>query len=93
MEVSFDLRKDAQNLSLRGLSFARATDLDWQTAMVHEDQRRDYGERRFVALATLDGRLHVICFTPTRKGIRVISFRKANERERGIYEQAKALDQ
>ena len=35
----------------------------------------------------LDGRLHFVCFTETEKGIRVISFRKANKREVKRYEQ------
>jgi uncharacterized protein len=34
-----------------------------------------------VALGYLDERLHVLCFTETHDGIRVISFRKANSRE------------
>jgi len=34
-----------------------------------------------VAVGFLDGRLHVLCFTPAENGIRVISFRKANTRE------------
>jgi uncharacterized DUF497 family protein len=36
----------------------------------------------------LAGRLHVLVFTETVTGIRVISFRKANARERKAYEQA-----
>ena len=40
-----------------------------------------YGEVRYVALGRLRGRLHVLCFTETADGIRIISFRKANDRE------------
>ncbi|WP_399256094.1 BrnT family toxin [Terriglobus tenax] len=48
-------------------------------------QRGDHesrnGEYRIIALGYLDDRLHVLCFIPIRDGIRVISLRKANERE------------
>jgi hypothetical protein len=34
----------------------------------------------------LEERLHVLCFTPIRSGVRVISFRKANLREMKRYD-------
>ena len=46
-----------------------------------EDIRRDYGERRWTAVGLLYGRMHVLVFTETPDGLRVISFRKANKRE------------
>jgi len=48
--------------------------------------RKNYPERRFVAVSHLDDRLHVLCFSETDLGIRVISFRKANKREEKDYE-------
>jgi uncharacterized DUF497 family protein len=38
-------------------------------------------------LGRLNGRVHALVFVETPKGIRVISFRKANPREVRIYEQ------
>jgi len=35
----------------------------------------------------LGKRLHIVCFTETKDGIRIISFRKANNREVKRYEQ------
>ena len=70
------------------MSFERVADFAWETASIAEDDRKDYPERRFVAVGHLDGRLHVLCFTPSDDGIRVISFRKANGRERKRYEEA-----
>ena len=92
MEITYDPAKDARNIDLRDLPFARAAALDWETAWIREDARNDYGETRFLVLAHLEERLHVLCFTPTRDGIRVISFRKANSREEGAYEKQKAAD-
>jgi len=88
MRISYDPRKNTRNIAERGLSFERAADFAWETASIAEDQRRDYPERRFVAVGILDSRLHVLCFAPCDGGVRVISFRKANERERKRYEEA-----
>jgi uncharacterized DUF497 family protein len=44
----------------------------------------------FVALGYLGERLHVVCFTPIEGGVRIISFRKANAREKRRYEQKTA---
>ncbi|MDD5037064.1 MAG: BrnT family toxin [Methylococcaceae bacterium] len=85
MKISFDPAKNARNIAERGLSFERAVDLDWVDAVIVEDERNPYPERRYVAVGYLEGRLHVLCFTPIPDGIRVISFRKANLRESRRY--------
>lgn len=92
MEVAFDPAKNARNVRDRGLSFERAIDFDFATAGLAIDTRREYGEVRYVAVGYLDGRLHVLCFTETPFGIRVISFRKGNSREIQRYEKTQALD-
>lgn len=92
MNVTFDPAKNDRNIRLRQLSFERAADFDFETALVDIDRRRDYGETRIVALGYLDGRLHVLCYLETETGIRVISFRKANSREIVRYEKTKAAD-
>jgi hypothetical protein len=46
MAITFDPAKNARNIAERGLSFERVADLDWETAVVIEDTRRDYGEPR-----------------------------------------------
>ena len=88
MKIEYDSDKNNWNIKERNLSFEQATELDWETAQIIEDMRYDYPEQRFVAIAYLQERLHVICFTPITGGIRVISFRKANPREVKRYEQA-----
>jgi uncharacterized DUF497 family protein len=88
MRISYDSRKNARNIAERGLDFERAADFVWESASIARDDRQHYPEPRFVAVGYLDGRLHVLCFTPAHDGIRVISFRKANERERKRYEKA-----
>ena len=88
MEITFDPAKNAANIALRGLGFEQVMDFDFQTAIFTVDDRHDYGETRFRSLGILAGRLHALVFVETARGIRVISFRKANKREVQWYEQA-----
>jgi len=87
MRITFDPAKNERNVAERGLSFEQVADLDWTTARIVEDARRDYGEVRFQVTAFLDGRLHRAVFTPRGDAMHVISFRKANKREAKSYDQ------
>ena len=86
MEITYDLTKNAKNISERDLPFSKVADFQWDSAIFTEDVRKDYPESRFIAVGYLDDRLHVLCFSETDLGIRVISFRKANKREEKDYE-------
>lgn len=86
MEITFDPIKNASNIELRGLSFERVADFEFETALFSPDQRREYGEARIRALGWLNKRLHALVFVETHHGVRVVSFRKANKREVNIYE-------
>ncbi|HMR70782.1 MAG TPA: BrnT family toxin [Rubrivivax sp.] len=92
MRIDFDPAKSERNRKERGLPLNRAADFDFAHALLAADERKDYGEVRYVALGLLDGRLHVLCFTETQEGIRVISLRKANAREVARYGRSKATD-
>ena len=50
-----------------------------------EDDRFDYGERRFVSLGILQGRVIVVVHTEHERTARIISARKATKYERRIY--------
>ena len=85
MAVTLDLAKNAENIAERGLSFEQVAELDWDTAVIGEDTRHDYGEPRQLVVARLDGRLHAAVVTPRGEDLHVISFRKANKREAKQY--------
>lgn len=89
MRITFDPAKNDRNIAERGLSFLRAAELDWDSAVAVEDTRKDYGERRVRVLALLGDRLHVAVVTLRGDATHVISFRKANSKEVAWYEQAK----
>jgi len=86
MRIEFDPAKNDRNIRVRGLAFDRAAEFDFETARFAPDTRRDYGEVRVRAFGYLDERLHVLVFVEIADGIRVISFRKANQREVKCYE-------
>ena len=92
MKVDFDPLKNERNIRERQLSFERMAEVDFNTALVVPDNRKAYGETRYIALCYLDRRLHVLCFTETEMGIRVISFRKANTREVNRYGKPQITD-
>ena len=81
MLIAFDQAKNDANIRDRGLSFEWAAEFDFSTARIWQDTRKPYPEVRMLALGYLGVRLHVLCFTPVADGVRVISFRKANQRE------------
>lgn len=93
MEITYDLAKNAKNIVERNLPFSRVADFQWNTASFREDERKAYPERRFIAIGYLEDRLHVLCFSETESGIRVISFRKANKREEKAYEKVSSTKQ
>ena len=91
MRVSFDPNKSSKNALERGLPFDVVSDFDFSSALFTKDERRAYAETRYVALGLLHDRLHVLCFTEAIDGIRVISFRKANDREVKAYAKVKTI--
>lgn len=92
MQLIYDPTKSDRNERERNLPFDRAYDFDWTNALYAEDDRTDYGERRFYALGHIGTRLHALVFTRVDEGLRIISLRKANAREIKRYEQEKAAD-
>ncbi|MEJ8574913.1 BrnT family toxin [Microbaculum marinum] len=88
MEYEWDPRKAAANVVKHGVAFEHVVDFQWESARLGEDRRHRYGEKRFIALGLIGERVHVVIFTLRGTTIRIISLRKANERERRSYERA-----
>lgn len=85
MELEWDEQKRQLTLDLHELDFADVVRFESASVRVYRDLRRDYGEPRFVTYGYLDGALCTYCWTPREVRIRIISLRKANERERERY--------
>jgi uncharacterized protein len=67
MEISFDPAKSERNMADRGLPFTLVENMEWSDAVIKEDVREDYGERRYLAFGMISGRLHAVAFTPPRR--------------------------
>ncbi len=85
MELEWDEEKRQKNLRERGIDFASAASMDPSSVLTVIDSRSDYGEPRFIVFGFIQARLHVLCWTPRDGRMRVISLRKANEREQKAY--------
>jgi uncharacterized DUF497 family protein len=85
MEFEWDEEKRRRALDERGLGFADVVHFDLRNANVFEDERKEYGERRFIAFGYLFGRLCCLVFAQRESRMRVVSLRKANEREKRKY--------
>jgi uncharacterized DUF497 family protein len=87
MRLTFDPAKNALNIERRGLAFELVGEIDWNTALLRDDARRDYGECRVRVLGFIGPRLHVAIVTYRGDNVHVISLRKANRKEVVFYEQ------
>lgn len=85
VEIEFDEAKRQLTLRKRGLDFARANEIFAGAEFTWVDDRTDYGEVRYNTFGMLDQRLVAITWT-IRDGMRrIISMRKANDREQARY--------
>ena len=87
VETEFDPAKDALNRAKHGVSLDDAARMDFATAVVVPDRRREYGEARFQAYGSIDGMLHVLAFTMRGDAVRAISLRPANAKEVRRYDE------
>lgn len=85
MKITYDPVKNETNTANRNLPFDLVSGLDWERAVILEDTRKDYGERRYRVFGYIGDRLFAVVFTPRDGAIHVISFRKANNREVKAY--------
>lgn len=91
MEFSWDLAKSEENLRDRGFDFSFATLVFTGPTLEREDTRRDYGERRVIAIGLAQGlELTVVYTDREHQGgsieRRIISARRSNRYERKAYQ-------
>ena len=69
MRFGWDARKSARNLRDRGFDVEFASRIFERQTLEREDRRRDYGERRIIALGQVEGIGLTVVYTD-RAGIR-----------------------
>jgi uncharacterized DUF497 family protein len=88
-DFEWDEPKAADNLRKHGLDFADAWEIFESPVLEVFDDRKDYGEDRWIGVGILKGRAVVVVYTERPNGVmRIISLRKALSHERKRYEKA-----
>ena len=90
MEFDWDSNKNATNISKHGIDFRAAVKIfDDPNFIANEDNRHNYGEIRYQIIGAVDphGVLLVVYTERHENTIRIISARKANKKERRLYQQ------
>lgn len=88
MDFEWDDRKAAQNVAKHGVPFEYAVRVFLDPHRLDsDDTRRDYSEQRRLTFGKIEGRLFAVAYTPRGLVIRLISARKANEREQRKYDE------
>ena len=86
MQIGFDPDKEARNREKHGVSLAFGAEVLADIGRLDVvDVRFDYGEDRFVSYGRVGRRVWVCVFARRGETYRIISVRKANERERQRY--------
>ena len=93
MRFSWDPEKSDANFPVRGFDFAFAPLIFAGPTLEREDTRRDYGERRIIAIGLAAGLELTVCYTDRMdaSGVvdrRIISARRSNRRERKTYRES-----
>jgi uncharacterized DUF497 family protein len=82
VRITFDPAKRAVTLENRGLDSADAVEVFAGLYTVAPDDRRDYGEPRFISAGYLRGRMVVIVWTPRSDARHIISMRYCRGKEK-----------
>lgn len=85
MKFDWDEEKNKSNFEKHGIDFHDAQDIFLSPRLSVEDIRKDYGEKRFITIGLVGTSVCVVVYTRREETTRIISARKANERERRRY--------
>jgi len=87
MECEWDESKNNACFRERGFDFAYAARAFFDPdRRVEADTRYSYGEARFQLMGKVGSRVFIVIYTPRGATVRIISARKANQREVRRYE-------
>jgi uncharacterized protein len=84
----WDEDKCQANIDKHGIDFANIQAVFTNPIVERVDDRRDYGETRIILLGIIDNRVLCIVYTLRGSVCRIISARKANQREQKTYNQS-----
>lgn len=85
VRVDWDEAKRRRNLRKHGIDFIGCEAVFEGDTLTMEDIRFSYDELRFVTIGFLENRIVTVVHAETTRTIRIISIRKATNREQKIY--------
>ena len=85
MKLEWDKAKELNNIDKHGFSFKMVRYLFESDIVYQVDDRKDYGEIRYIALGVYQDVCFNFVFTIRNKCFRIISLRRANKREQRRY--------
>ena len=86
MNFEFDAAKQTSNLRKHGIDLNDAAYVFLDAKRLDlPDTRKDYGEKHRICVGLVLDRIWVVAYTQRADAIRLISARKANEREKNRY--------
>lgn len=86
MQITFDPAKDTANIAKHGVSLTFAARIMADPDRVEIlDLRFDYGEDHWAVFGMVENRVWICIHTPRGETRRIISVRKANDRETSQY--------
>ena len=89
MKFIWDDRKNRSNLRKHGLDLSDSVPMFDGPMLASPDTREEYEEERWIGIGVTHGRVVVVAFAERGENcIRIISLRKANQRERKLFEEA-----
>ena len=88
MVFEWDPAKNEKNIAKHGIDFEDAVGIFEGPVLDRPDERRDYGEPRFIAFGILDDREIAVVYTIRATHRRIISARRASKDERKEYRDA-----
>jgi len=87
IQIVFDRHKNEENFRKHGQRLEDFEGFD-EAPITILDDRRDYSETRWRSFGRIDGLGYMIVFTVRDEAVRLISFRRAREREMRKYDRS-----
>lgn len=87
MKIEYDSAKRDTTLLNRNLDMADAFEVFQGCHTTFPDIRFDYGEDRYITVGFIEGRMIILAWTQRNDVRRIISMRKANDREKTKFAQ------
>jgi uncharacterized DUF497 family protein len=85
VKYEWDEEKRKSNIRKHGLDFEDAAEIFEGDTLTVSDDRKDYGEKRFVTIGLCKAVVIVVAHTEKDDLIRIISMRKATKNEENSY--------